>query len=142
MFVLKSTLEKQEKLFEEKLEEKDLEYRQYINTLQSDLQELQSRHKKVLQAYEDNLAQLEISVKHEEFLNNQNHKLHKDLLDATSLSFPEKRFNVQKSVELLTKKLSAKTLATFLHHLVEALGESHLQTLNRYLLQRLSKDNN
>lgn len=59
-------------------------------------------------------------------------------LESNFDSFPSKRFNHDKAIEVLTKDLSAKALATFLHKLVEALGHSHLQSLNNYVLRKLT----
>lgn len=123
MFVLKSTLEKQEQKFEaELLYKSELHARIQANTL-SKLTELQKKY--------DELLALEY------------------LDDSDNLSFPKRKFNINKAVELLTfdkdeqgnQLISDKLLATFLFHLVEGLADkkvSHLTTLNQYVLRKLS----
>jgi hypothetical protein len=68
--------------------------------------------------------------------------LKQELVDSKASTLPDSRFNISKAVVLLTTKLSNKALAKFLFELVEELGrskESHLVTLNNYLLRELTK---
>lgn len=124
MLILRKTLEtklkEQEQLFEAKLLTIQQESEMHLDSL------------------------LELNIKYEKSLREVSElQLQLNADESTDLTFPKKKFHINKAVTLLTTELSDKALATFLHVFVEELGNSkpsHLTTLNQYVLRTLTKE--
>jgi len=107
------------------------------------LEALITSHTKIWKEHNDKLK-YELSILTEELDTLQTKLTEYEEAETKQLSFPSKKFNIKKAVELLTKDLSPKALAKFCHDFVEELGNSkysHLISLNTYCLSKLSRTN-
>jgi DNA gyrase/topoisomerase IV subunit B len=128
MFTITTTKKIQE--LEDALKKQEQEFEERLRIIQTEFLE-----------YNAEISQeLIIAKANEKLLNEQTAYLSTELQLAKSISFPTKKFSISKAITLLTTDLSDKALATFLNRLVQVLGQSHLESLNKYVTDKLNKN--
>jgi vacuolar-type H+-ATPase subunit I/STV1 len=121
-----------------KLKEQELKFEDELNSRLSLINRQELRYLELLQKHEDTLTQLNVAIENEGLLNEQCGYLASELNKAKSISFPTKKFNIKKGIELLLG-LSNKALATFNYQYIEALPKDQVESILKYSTNKLTK---